>query len=66
VIDGDVELPTGVQAPSLHQCYSAVDAVADLIGDTEAHLFVRLTSLMNLELRWCCYDLTGASDFSVS
>lgn len=58
-IDGDVELPAGVSAPSLDQCYRAVDAVADLIDDTEAHLFARLTSLMNLELRWCCYDLTS-------
>ena len=58
-VDGDVELPAGVSAPSLDQCYRAVDAVADLTADTEAHLFARLTSLMNLELRWCCYDLTS-------
>ena len=55
----DVELPAGVMAPSIDQCYRALDAVADLIGATEAHLFARLTSLMNLELRWCCYDLTS-------
>lgn len=55
----DVELPAGVMAPSIDQCYRALDAVADLIGVTEAHLFARLTSLMNLELRWCCYDLTS-------
>ncbi|MCP3937184.1 MAG: IS1634 family transposase, partial [Actinomycetia bacterium] len=25
----------------------------------EGHLFAQLTSLLNLELRWCCYDLTS-------
>lgn len=58
-VDGDVELPAGVEAPSIDQCYRAIDAVADVIAATEAHLFARLTSLMNLELRWCCYDLTS-------
>ena len=28
-------------------------------SDTETHLFAALTSLLNLELRWCCYDLTS-------
>ena len=46
-LNGDVELPAGVVAPSLHQCYRALDTVADATGDTEAHLFARLTSLMN-------------------
>ena len=59
-LDGDVELPAPVSAPSLDQCYRAIDAVADATTMTEAHLFARLTSLMNLELRWCCHDLTSA------
>jgi hypothetical protein len=58
-LDGDVELPTGVSAPSLAQCYRAIDTVAATKSDTETHLFAALTSLLNLELRWCCYDLTS-------
>jgi transposase len=58
-LDGDVELPDRVTAPSLAQCYRAIDAVAATKSDTETHLFARLTSLLNLELRWCCYDLTS-------
>lgn len=58
-VDGDVELPAGVAAPSLDQCYRAIDTVAYANAATEAYLFARLTSLMNLELRWCCYDLTS-------
>jgi transposase len=58
-LDGDVELPAGVTAPSLDQCYRALDAVADGAAVVEEHLFARLTSLLNLELRWCCYDLTS-------
>jgi hypothetical protein len=58
-LDGDVELPAGVTAPSLAQCYRAIDTVAATKSDTETHLFARLTSLLNLELRWCCYDLTS-------
>jgi len=58
-LDGDVELPAGVTAPSLAQCYRALDTVADHVTTVEAHLFARLTSLLNLELRWCCYDLTS-------
>jgi transposase len=58
-LDGDVELPAGVTAPSLDQCYRAIDTVAATIADTETHLFARLTTLLNLELRWCCYDLTS-------
>ena len=58
-VNGDIELPAEVVAPSLDQCYRALDTVAATIGDTEAHLFARLTSLLNLELRWCCYDLTS-------
>jgi transposase len=58
-LDGDVELPVGVAAPSLDQCYRALDAIADHTAAVEEHLFARLTSLLNLELRWCCYDLTS-------
>jgi hypothetical protein len=58
-LDGDVELPAGVTAPSLDQCYRALDTVAATNQATETHLFARLTSLLNLELRWCCYDLTS-------
>ena len=58
-VDGDVELPDGVAAPSLDQCYRALDAVAERVAATEAHLFGELTSLLNLQLRWCCYDLTS-------
>jgi hypothetical protein len=58
-VDRDVELPAGVTAPSLDQCYRALDTIADTTGATEDHLFAELTSLLNLELRWCCYDLTS-------
>jgi transposase len=58
-VNSDVELPAGVTAPSLDQCYRAIDAVAATKSDTETHLFAVLTSLLNLELRWCCYDLTS-------
>lgn len=58
-LDGDVELPPGVTAPSLDQCYRALDTVAEHTAAVEEHLFARLTSLLNLELRWCCYDLTS-------
>ncbi len=58
-VNADVELPTDVTAPSLDQCYRALDTVADHVGLVEEHLFARLTSLLNLELRWCCYDLTS-------
>jgi transposase len=58
-VDADVELPEGVTAPSLAQCYRALDTVAGHVATIEEHLFERLTSLLNLELRWCCYDLTS-------
>ena len=58
-IDGDVALPAGVSAPSLDQCYRAIDTVAASIADTERHLFATLTTLVNLDLRLCCYDLTS-------
>lgn len=58
-IDRDVELPAGVAAPSLDQCYRALDTIAATTTATEDHLFRQLTSLLNLQLRWCCYDLTS-------
>jgi hypothetical protein len=58
-VNADVELPAGMTAPSLDQCYRAIDTVAATKSDTETHLFARLTTLLNLELRWCCYDLTS-------
>ena len=58
-VNADVELPAGMVAPSLDQCYRAIDTVAATKSDTETHLFTALTSLLNLELRWCCYDLTS-------
>jgi Transposase DDE domain len=58
-LNADVALPAGVAAPSLDQCYRAIDTVADTTGNTETHLFARLTTLANLDLRWCCYDLTS-------
>lgn len=58
-IDRDVELPAGVGCPSLDQCYRALDTIAETTTATEDHLFAELTSLLNLQLRWCCYDLTS-------
>lgn len=58
-LDGDVAVPAGVVAPSVDQCYRALDAVAATIADTQLHLFARLTTLTNLDLRLCCYDLTS-------
>ena len=58
-LDGDVALPVGVTAPSLDQCYRAIDTIAATIAGTETHLYARLTSLINLDLRLCCYDLTS-------
>lgn len=58
-VDAEVELPDEVVAPSLAQCYRALDTIADHTTTIEEHLFAELTSLLNLELRWCCYDLTS-------
>ena len=54
-----VALPKGVAAPSLDQCYRAVDALADAKESTEAHLYSKLCNLTNLDLRLVCYDLTS-------
>lgn len=58
-LDADVELPTGMVAPSLDQLYRALDAVADLKPVIEQHLYGELITLLGLDLRLCCYDLTS-------
>ena len=55
-----VALPTGVSAPSLDQCYRAIDALAEAKDATEAHLYTELCNLANLDLRLVCYDLTSS------
>ncbi|MDA3038138.1 MAG: IS1634 family transposase [Actinomycetota bacterium] len=59
-VDADVQLPDDVTAPSLDQLYRALDAVADLKPTVETHLYARLITLLGLELRLCCYDLSSA------
>jgi hypothetical protein len=56
---GSVALPKGVAAPSLDQCYRAVDALVDAKESTEAHLYSRLRNLANLDVRLVCHDLTS-------
>ena len=41
----DVVMPEGWSAPSLDQCYRALDAAADANEATEAHLYERLCDL---------------------
>ena len=55
-----VALPAGVSAPSLDQCYRAIDALAEAKEATEAHLYSELCTLANLDLRLVCYDLTSS------
>ncbi len=55
-----VALPMGVSAPSLDQCYRAIDALAEAKDATEAHLYTELCNLANLDLRLICYDLTSS------
>ena len=55
----DVVMPEWWSAPSLGQCYRALDAVADAKEATEEHLYARLCDLVNLDLRLVCYDLTS-------
>ncbi len=55
-----VALPTGVSAPSLDQCYRAIDALCEHKDATEAHLYSKLCNLANLDLRLVCYDLTSS------
>lgn len=58
-LDADVQLPADIQAPSLDQLYRALDAVADLKPSIEQHLYSELITLLGLDLRLCCYDLTS-------
>lgn len=55
----DVVMPEWWSAPSAHQYYRALDAVAAAKAGTEAHLCSRLCDLTNLDLRLVCYDLTS-------
>jgi hypothetical protein len=55
-----VALPAGVSAPSLDQCYRAVDSLCEHKDATEAHLYSELCNLTNLDLRLVCYDLTSS------
>jgi hypothetical protein len=55
-----VALPPGVKAPSLDQCYRAIDALSEQKEATEAHLYTELCNLTNLDLRLVCYDLTSS------
>jgi transposase len=58
-LDGDVALPETMSVPSLDQLYRALNAVATAKPATEQHLYARLTDLLSLDLRLCCYDLTS-------
>ena len=58
-LDADVQLPAGMTVPSLDQLYRALDAVADLKPAIETHLYGELITLLGLDLRLCCYDLTS-------
>ncbi|HME02997.1 MAG TPA: IS1634 family transposase [Solirubrobacteraceae bacterium] len=58
-LDRDVVVPDGVSAPSLDQCYRAIDALAEAKESLEPHLYNRLTDLTNLDLRLALYDVTS-------
>jgi hypothetical protein len=58
-LDADVQLPAGMTVPSLDQLYRALDAVADVKPAIETHLYGELITLLGLDLRLCCYDLTS-------
>lgn len=55
----DVVLPDGVTPPSLDQCYRALDVLFEEKERIETHIYARVTDLLNLDLRLCCYDLTS-------
>ena len=55
----DVRMPDGWVAPSADQYYRALDAIADSKADTETFLYSQLTTLVNLDLRLVCYDITS-------
>jgi transposase len=58
-LDHDVVVPNGVSAPSLDQCYRAIDALAEAKETLEPHLYNRLSDLTNLDLRLALYDVTS-------
>jgi hypothetical protein len=58
-LGADVVLPSGVVAPSLDQCYRALDVVAEVKEATEAHLYAEICTLTDLDLRFGLYDLTS-------
>lgn len=58
-LDDDVALPDGMQVPSLAQLYRALDAVAATKNVIEQHLYAEVITLLGLDLRLCCYDLTS-------
>jgi len=55
----DVAMPTAWTAPSADQYYRALDAIADTKAATETFLYSVLTTLVNLDLRLVCYDITS-------
>jgi len=56
----DVFFGEDVALPSLEQCYRALDVVASAKEATESHCYGVLATLVNLDLRLCCYDLTSS------
>lgn len=58
-LNDDVALPDGMQVPSLAQLYRALDAVAATKSVIEEHLYAEVITLLGLDLRLCCYDLTS-------
>ncbi len=58
-LDADVQLPPAMAVPSLDQLYRAVDAVAELKPVIEQHLYGQVITLLGLDLRLCCDDLTS-------
>ncbi len=55
----DVAMPHGWSAPSADQYYRALDAIADTKAATETFLYAALTTLVNLDLRLVCCDITS-------
>jgi Transposase DDE domain len=55
----DVAMPAGWVEPSADQYYRALDAIADTKAATEMFLYSALTTLVNLDLRLVCYDITS-------
>lgn len=55
----DVRMPDAWTAPSADQYYRALDAIADTKAETETFLYSQLTTLVNLDLRLVCYDITS-------